>query len=68
MHGRESTLLVGRAGPAMFGLWLTAAAFPSTTAVMLCPANDAMCHDEWPGRALSDGVLIAKNERAASTY
>jgi hypothetical protein len=19
---------------------------------MLCPANDAMCHDEWPGRAL----------------
>jgi hypothetical protein len=34
----------------------------------LCPANDAMCHDEWPGRALSDGVLIAKNERAASIH
>jgi Aldo/keto reductase family len=45
-----------------------AAAFPSMTAIMLCPANDARCHDEWPGRALLDGVLIAKNERAASMY
>ena len=38
--------------PRWSGDVLAAAAFPSTTAVMLCPANDAMCHDEWPGRAL----------------
>jgi hypothetical protein len=56
MHGRESTPWVARAGPAMFGLWLAAAAFPSTTAVMLCPANDAMCHDEWPFLALGEAA------------
>ena len=64
----ESAPWVARAGPAMSGLRLATAAFPSTTAVMLAPANDAMCHDEWPGRALLNGVPIAKNERAASMY
>jgi hypothetical protein len=63
----ESALWVAGASPAMSGLWLAAAAFPSTTAVMLAPPN-AMCHDEWPVRALLNGVLIAKNERAASMY